>query len=429
MTKQRAGQGRGRRGRPVEQVRPPRRVWAPATLAALSAVVGGQLLGATPATAASHPGAVYAWGDDDAGQIGNGTISTAANHDDEDPHVPVAADLPSGTAAVSVAGGQSFSLAATTTGAVYTWGFNKDGDLGTGGVAATTVPVRSEVPSGDVVTEVAAGYKQSMALTSAGQVLTWGQDDDGQDGIGAHGGTTVTPTPVTSVPAGTDFTAIAAGFDHDLAVTANGAVYDWGLNSSGQLGDGGTTNSNVPVPVPLPAGVAAAAVAGAAGHSLALTRGGAVYAWGANQYGQLGDGSTVGSDVPVRVALPHGVKATAVAAGDGSGEGLTGGYSLALTASGAIYAWGDNASGDLGDGTTVDSDVPVAVQVPPGLTPVAVTAGGNRCHLLTSAGAVYDWGTGETGGRPISPRPPTSCRPASRRWPSGTARPPSSTWS
>ncbi len=130
-------------------------------------------------------------------------------------------------------------------------------------------------------------------------------------------------------------------------MTSTGAVLAWGLDNEGQLGNGGTGSSDVPVSVSLPAGTKVTAVAAGALHSLALTSTGAVLAWGYNADGELGDGGTANSDVPVKVKLPAGTKVTAVAAG---------GYdSLALTSTGAVFAWGYNADGELGNGGTANS--------------------------------------------------------------------------
>ncbi len=134
---------------------------------------------------------------------------------------------------------------------------------------------------------------------------------------------------------------VAAGLYHGLALTSTGAVFAWGWNIVGQLGDGSTTDSDVPVKVNLPVGTKVTAVAAGAEHNLAVTSTGAVLAWGYNADGQLGDGSTGASDVPVKVSLATGTKVTAVAAG-----AL---HSLALTSTGAVLAWA-NGDGELGDG-------------------------------------------------------------------------------
>ncbi len=372
---------------------------------------GAATAGAPAASGVTTSGALYAWGDDDAGQLGVGTIADAANHYDTDAAIPEWSHMPAGSETLTAAAGQSHTLVVTIGGVAYATGYNFDGQLGTGNTVNTTSPVRVDMPAGVRFDAVAAGYDQSMALSAQGGVYTWGKDDYGQAGIGVFSHGVVKPTRV-SLPRGATATAIGAGSYHDLAVTSTGAVYDWGLNSTGQLGNGGTKDSDVPVKAHLPTGVTATAVAGAAGHSLALTSTGAVYAWGDNSDGQLGDGSTVEAKTPVPVDLPAGVVVTAIAAGDGSDNGLEGGYSLALTSTGAIYAWGNDASGNLGDDSTTNSDVPVLVQVPAGVTPVQVTSGGDRCHLLSSAGTIYDWGSGEKPGHAVHLVPTLDTLPA-----------------
>ena len=109
-----------------------------------------------------------------------------------------------------------------------------------------------------------------------------------------------------SLPTGTKVTAVAAGSLHSLALTSTGAVFAWGYNADGELGDGGTTNSDVPVKVKLPAGTKVTAVAAGGYYSLALTSTGTVFAWGYNADGELGDGGTANSIVPVKVKLPGG---------------------------------------------------------------------------------------------------------------------------
>ena len=144
-------------------------------------------VGTTQLAAASTPpapsGAVYAWGDDDAGQLANGNVTVKGHNYDE--KSPEPADMPAGTLAVSLAAGQSHSLAATTTGSVFAWGFNGNGQLGTGNTNATTLPVPVAMPPGANVTSVAAGFKQSYALTSSGQIYAWGLNKDGQLGTGS----------------------------------------------------------------------------------------------------------------------------------------------------------------------------------------------------------------------------------------------------
>ena len=140
--------------------------------------------------------------------------------------------------------------------------------------------------------------------------------------------------------------------------------------------------------VKLPAGTKVTAVAAGGYYSLALTSTGAVLAWGYNTDGELGNGSTASSDVPVKVKLPAGTKVTAIAAGgylDRSRRDTAGpGHSLALTSTGAVLAWGYNADGELGDGDTTNSDVPVKVKLPAGTKVTAIAAGELHSLAVTS---------------------------------------------
>ncbi|NIL44150.1 cell wall anchor protein [Salinispora arenicola] len=335
-----------------------------------------------PSAAIRASDTYFAWGDNSDGQLGNGTITGSST--------PVDVYLPAGTTITAVTAGGLHSLALTSTGAVLAWGRNFSGQLGNGDTTNRSTPVDVDLPAGTTITAIAAGAFHSLALTSAGTVLAWGENLHGQLG---NGGTTNMSTPVgVSLPAGVTITAVAAGAFHSLAVTSTGAVLAWGDNSNGQLGNGTTTGSSTPVDVDLPAGTTitavAAGVAGAA-HSLALTSTGAALAWGNNADGQLGNGDTTNRSTPVDVDLPAGVTIAAVAAG-----GL---HSLALTAAGAVVAWGRNVSGQLGNGTTTGSSTPVDVDLPTGATITAIAAGFDFGLALTAAGAVVAWGRNASG--------------------------------
>uniref|UniRef100_UPI00037A2E94 RCC1 domain-containing protein n=1 Tax=Salinispora arenicola TaxID=168697 RepID=UPI00037A2E94 len=182
----------------------------------------------------------------------------------------------------------------------------------------------------------------SAAAGPPGTGLAWGLNNVGQLGDGT---TTDSSTPVAvGVPAGTTVTAVAAGEFHSVAVTSAGTVLAWGFNDSGQLGDGSTTSSSTPVAVDVPAGTTVTAVAAGDRHSVAVTSAGTVLAWGDNFWGQLGDGSTTNRSTPVAVDVPAGTTITAIAAG--------GARSVAVTSTGTALAWGYNSFGQLGDGTT-----------------------------------------------------------------------------
>jgi alpha-tubulin suppressor-like RCC1 family protein len=296
--------------------------------------------------------------------------------------LPYAVSLPAGTTVTAIASGWNHNLALASSGQVLSWGYNSTGQLGNGTVTDSTTPVAVSLPSGTTITAIAGGGGHSLALTSTGQVFAWGLNNYGQLG---NGTTTNSSTPVAvSLPMGTTVTAIAAGGFHNLALTSTGRVLAWGSGGSGQLGNGTITDSSVPVAVGLLTVITVTALAGGRNFSLALTSTGQVLAWGDNAGGQLGNGTTISSSTPVVVNLPMGTTVTAVAGGSYK--------SLALTSTGQLLAWGDNAYGVLGNGTTTSSSTPVAVSLPSG-TIVTAIAGGNDHNLaITSSGQMLAWG-------------------------------------
>ncbi|MCL2463460.1 MAG: hypothetical protein FWF28_00085 [Micrococcales bacterium] len=228
------------------------------------------------------------------------------------------------------------------------------------------------------------------ALTSGGTVYTWGRSNLGQLGNGTTGGaSTVTATPgkVGGLLAGKDIVQIAAGGGCVVALASDGTVYTWGHNGLGTLGDGTTADSSVPVQVTgLLAGVKITQVASSGADVVALAEGGTVYAWGSNINGQLGDGTTTNSSVPVQVSvLPAGVTATQIAAGNY--------FTVVLGSDGAVYSWGRNTTRQLGNGLKVDSPTPVQpTGLPAGVTVTQIAAGGTNTAVLLSDGSVYIWG-------------------------------------
>src|SRR5450759_2553757 len=274
------------------------RVLAALGLAAMLALSGTIISGSPIGTQAAGSiavvsGSAWAWGDNGFGQLGNGTTTNSST--------PIAVSLPGGTTVTAIAGGGYHSLALTPSGQMLAWGANGLGQLGNGTTADSNTPVAVSLPSGTTVTAIAGGGQHSLALTSAGQVLAWGYNSDGELG---NGTTTNSSTPVAvSLPSGTTVIAIAGGGQHSLALTSSGQVLAWGYNEAGQLGNGTTTSqSNTPVAVSLPSGTTVTAIAGGFSHSLALTSTGQVLAWGRNLEGELGNGTTTNSSTPVVVS-------------------------------------------------------------------------------------------------------------------------------
>jgi alpha-tubulin suppressor-like RCC1 family protein len=214
-----------------------------------------------------------------------------------------------------------------------------------------------------------------------GLAVSWGLNLDGRLGDG----TTIerhTPVQVQNLSGAK---AVGAGAGHSLGLTSDGTVWAWGLNAHGQLGDATTTNRVTPVQVQNLSGITA--IAGGESFSLALKGDGTVWAWGENAIGQLGDGTTTERHTPVQVGTPPLSEVTAIAAGQG--------HNLALRSDGTVWAWGLNARGELGDGTTTDRLTPVQVQNLSGIK--AIGAGDNHSLAVRSNGTVWAWGYNSRG--------------------------------
>ncbi|WP_270170223.1 RCC1 domain-containing protein [Paenibacillus sp. SYP-B4298] len=287
-------------------------------------------------------------------------------------------------------------------GTVWTWGYNNKGQLGDGTTVNTKIPKQVLGPGGNNVASVAAGSEYMVALKTDGSVWTWG---DNQYGLLGDGTMTTTSTSVQVKGAGgvgfmSDITAISASTSDRVVLKSNGTVWTWGYNYDGNLGDGTRIRRTTPVPVKGPGGQGIlsniTAIDTKAGHMLALRSDGTVWAWGRNDYGQLGDGTTIDRHTPVQVKGLEGTgvltDVIAVSAGNVS--------SYALKSDGSVWSWGANTFNMLGDGTAVHRSTPVQVkQQGMGFLfdIVAIEAGGMSAYALKSDGTLYSWGSNAMG--------------------------------
>lgn len=282
--------------------------------------------------------------------------------------------------AVSSDAGAAHTVALTPQRTVETIGANSKGQLGDGTTNDSNTP--RPVAGLNNVSSVGAGYEHTVAMDSSGQVTAWGDNFFGQLG---DGGTLPGSSVPVAVPLpGTAEKLFVALWDHNFALMADGRLFGWGANGSGQLGVGDTDPAPSPVEVPVPSPVDS--VAGGANHSLFLHQDGTVSATGLNYLGQLGTGNTDSATLPV--PIPGLTDVAQVAAGFE--------HSLAVLDNGTVLSWGNNGSGQLGVGAGVGfSTSPLPV---PGLTGIlAIFAGPSHNVAIRYDGTVYTWGDNSMG--------------------------------
>ena len=339
------------------------------------------------------------------------------------PPTPAASSAPSsspgasGPSIIAIAAGASHSCAVTSDGRVRCWGGNGAGQLGDGTTSDSSTPV-DVVGLTSRVTAISAGQSHTCAVTNAGGITCWGGNDFGELGDGTEIPSSI-PVDVVGLTSGV--TAISASLIHTCALTSLGGVKCWGYNGFGGLGNGSRAQSFIPVDVSgLTSGVRA--IATGYEHACALTTSGGVKCWGSRTGAELGNGSTTHSTIPVDVTgLASGVTAiaagpgfTCAVAGDdgvvcwGLGYGSTpvpaidparrlravaagGSHACGLEGAGGVTCWGANYHGQLGDGSTTQTDEPVDVS---GLATgvAAIAAGYDHTCALTVDARVLCWG-------------------------------------
>jgi alpha-tubulin suppressor-like RCC1 family protein len=265
-----------------------------------------------------------------------------------------------------------YQLAASV---IYTCG------LFSSGAAECWAPLANPFPAPVSGARLTTGNAHTCWTVAGGEVRCAGDNHFGQLGDGTYGST---PSPPAAAVVGvTGAKALAAGQEFTCALLGTGTVRCWGEGSFGQLGNGSNAGSNLPVDVAGLTGVVA--ISAYQFSACALLANGSVYCWGYNASGQLGDGTTTSRNAPVKVVGLPG--ATAVTAGAD--------HSCAVVAGGAVECWGANASGQLGDGTNIASLVPVGVSHLSGAT--AVSAGGPHTCALVAGGSAMCWGSNAKG--------------------------------
>ncbi|MDA8690435.1 hypothetical protein N9M86_05070 [Euryarchaeota archaeon] len=355
-------------------------------------------------------GAVSCWGLGSDGQLGNGgtsnqnvplltsSLGTTANPRtaalserdfDDDSILNIFDTYHSVTFQGTLSLGLGHTCAILDDGDVSCWGSGGNGRLGNGGTSNQNSPtLTSSLGTGRTAAAISTGRYHTCAILDNGSVSCWGQGQLGQQG---NGGTSDKLTPTLTSSLGNNRTAVAlsSGDDHTCAILDNGDVSCWGLGSSGQLGNGGTSSKTTPtLTSSLGTGRTAVSLSSGAYHTCAILDNGAVSCWGKGGYGELGNGGTSNQNSPTLTSSP-GTGRTAVALSSG------GYHTCAILDNGSVSCWGMGGSGELGNGGTSNQNSPTLTSsLGPGRTAVAISSGLYHTCAILDNGEVSCWGEG-----------------------------------
>jgi len=340
-------------------------------------------------------GTLWAWGANDYGQLGLGPESPT--------YLVAPRQVASDIGWRSVAAGEYHTVAIKSDGTLWTWGANGCGQLGDGTRVDRTNPVKIwEDTDWD---SVAAGASHTVAIKSDGTLWTWGANGYGQLGYV----TGVDQTSPKKIDLETTWASVAAGDYHTMAIDTQKALWAWGANHSGQLGQNPDNydSKTSPVRVDSSPEVKWLSVAAGGSHTVAIQKDNTLWAWGANDFGQLGTGTSAPDAYTYELTQIVGTIWGFVSAGHS--------HTMAIKQDGSLWAWGANEYGQLGLGDQAPVYVPAAARIPPpplpGTTWVCVAAGSYNTVAIDDQGRLWAWGANEYGQLGLGPAAPTFSPP------------------
>jgi len=311
-------------------------------------------------------GSLWAWGDNNYGQLGDGTNTSSST--------PIQIGVETGWLAISA--GVDYTIGLKTDGSLWAWGQNGYGRLGDGTNTSRNTPVQIGIETDWA--EISADLVHTIALKTDGSLWAWGNNSSGQLGDGTN---TNRNTPV-QIGVETDWLTISVCFDHTIGLKTDGSLWAWGNNGYGQLGDGTNTSRNTPVQIGIETDWSA--ISAGTYYTMALKADGSLWAWGQNGSGELGDGTNTDRNTPVQIGIET----------DWSAISTGWFHTIALKTDGSLWAWGDNGSGQLGDGTNTNRNTPVQIGVE---TDWSAISGNFSTIALKTNGSLWAWGENGSG--------------------------------
>ncbi|QWB99420.1 DUF5011 domain-containing protein [Mycoplasmatota bacterium] len=348
----------------------------------------------------THNNEVFTWGANEFGELGNGSLVAGYEPNNITDYFSLQQD----EEVELVRAGYLFSYLLTTHGRVFSWGYNMYGQLGSGDIINKLVPteITNNFPLSidEKITDIKLGQSFVLALTSNGNLYTWGQNGDGQLGNNSYDDSVV-PINITSnfpLTSQEKIINIDAGSSHAVALTSENNLFSWGDNFSGQLGDGTNISKSSPINITshlnLDINDYIVDIELGSLHSTVLTNDGQVFSWGKNYSGQLGDGNDVDRNTPFNITdifslyNEESEEIRNIYVGDT--------HSLAITSLERVFAWGNNSNGQLGNGNQVSYYYPIEITdsygFSRGISIDKVSLGGAFSTVITSDDNLYVWG-------------------------------------
>ena len=335
-------------------------------------------------------GDLYCWGRNGNGQLGTGSMGSNTWKTRPTRTNSLGSD------AVSVSMGEQHTCAVLDTGVLKCWGRNNHGQVGAGPGGDEDTPQTINVGSGRTVTSAYLGFHHTCAILDDQSVKCWGRNQDGELGVGSTTSSFNTPQSIASLGTNRYALSLALGQGFTCALLDDGSIKCWGQDNLGQRGDGGGYGSDIRSPpssaITLPTGRTAKQISAGEFHVCALLDDDSVVCWGNNAEGQLGDGTTSHRTAPVNVSsFGSGHTVSYVSAGYD--------HVCALLTDGGVRCWGSNNNGQLGDGTSTDRSTPPSsdVNLGSGYTAIGISSGGGHTCAMLHDGDMKCWGARGSG--------------------------------